>query len=199
VQGIVRDSSGRPLGGATVRAVGTGVHVVTDAEGSYRLDGVPIGDIAVVVHDSGYGAHGFLVASRRLTLRQGSAGRIDVRAPAAREIIGEHCPRRLGQRSSSALRMVLVDSATAAPIPNVRFRFAMQRTSMMSGRPGEREIVHERVTDSRGTTMLCLGAAPAFPVDVSVVGADGTAVSVIQVPVAAGELAIRVVSVRVNR
>ncbi|HEX9562815.1 MAG TPA: carboxypeptidase-like regulatory domain-containing protein [Gemmatimonadaceae bacterium] len=199
LSGIVRDSTGRGLPGAGVRAVGTSRQVTSDSAGAYRLDGLPPGPLSIVVHTDGYDAHALLVASRRVDLQPGDSSRFDVRAPAGRDIIADLCPRQLGQRPRSALRLIMVDSATAAPIPDVRFRFSMQRDYVPTNQPGERSTVWDRVTDSRGATTVCLTAAPAFPIDIAVVGADETPVPVMQVQLAGNELLTRIVSGRVNR
>lgn len=196
VEGVVQDSGRRPLPGAVVRAVGTARQAVTDGAGRYRLDSLPPGATSIAVHAEGYDALGLLADSRRVELRPGQEGRVDSRAPAARALLDALCPRRLGIRPAAALRLVLVDSATAVPLSDVRFRFTAQRTDVPRDRPGEREVAWERVTDARGAVMLCLAAAPAFPVDVSLVATDGSAVHVMQVPLRAAALATRIVTGR---
>ena len=52
--GTVRDSSGRPLGGAVISVPGTAHSTITDAAGTYRLAALPAGTLGVAVRLLGY-------------------------------------------------------------------------------------------------------------------------------------------------
>ncbi len=54
VAGVLRDSAGRPLGGATVALVGDGASARSDAEGRYRLAALPDGSQSVEIVAVGY-------------------------------------------------------------------------------------------------------------------------------------------------
>ena len=59
IAGVVVDSVGKPVTGATVRVVSGSPSTVTDAQGLFRLTGVPAGDARVQVSADGYAPLGF--------------------------------------------------------------------------------------------------------------------------------------------
>lgn len=54
VEGVIRGVDGRPLAGARVAILGTPLRTITDREGSYRLQSVPAGSIAIRVTRPAY-------------------------------------------------------------------------------------------------------------------------------------------------
>lgn len=52
VTGVVLDNTSRPVAGVTVRIDGTTLVATTDAEGQFRIDGAPVGEILLIVDGS---------------------------------------------------------------------------------------------------------------------------------------------------
>ena len=209
VTGIVRDSTGRPLADALVRAVGTHRQAVTGADGAYRLDSLPPGSISIVVHTDGYDSFAVLAASRRLELLPGRAQRVDLRTPTSGGIRNETCPdpnlRYLQRgRVRGALRLLMVDSATLAPMPGLRFLVSWpSRTDESLRRTGGRvrtgvEQIRQALTDSRGAATFC-DVPYGVPVEVSLPGLTGERMHVMMVEVDRTGITGRVVYGRINR
>lgn len=213
VSGIVRDSSGRPLADALVRAIGTHRETVTRADGSYRLDSLPPGGISVVVHTNGYDSYAVLAASRRVDLQPGRMQRLDLRAPNSAAMRNEVCldPNvRYVQRARvrGALRLLMVDSATSVPMPGVRFLVTWPDRTDESLRnlpsrlrplaqPG-REQVRQALTDSRGTATFC-DLPYGFNLEVSLPGPSGERFHVMMVDLKSSGITGKVVYGRINR
>ncbi|MBQ9575652.1 MAG: carboxypeptidase-like regulatory domain-containing protein, partial [Muribaculaceae bacterium] len=62
VNGVVKDATGEPVIGATVRVVGTQMGTATDFDGLFTLDGVPEG-AKLLVSSVGYEDHEVTAAS----------------------------------------------------------------------------------------------------------------------------------------
>ncbi len=78
IAGVVLDSLGKPVANATVRVAGGAPATTTDAEGKFRLEGVPAGEARVQVIGDGYRPLGFefaiapnVIVSLKLTLLPG--------------------------------------------------------------------------------------------------------------------------------
>lgn len=72
VTGVVADDGELPLAGAQVRILLTNLSVVTDGNGSYRIEGAPAGPSALVAS-----APAHLAQERRVTLAAGVVNRVD--------------------------------------------------------------------------------------------------------------------------
>ena len=127
ITGVFRDSAGRPESGAVIRVIGMHHQVLTGQDGTYRLENVPPGTVSLVAHTVGYDALALLAGSRRITVLPGRNQRVDFRAPNASALRREACPVAAPTAYSrprpprGVLRMLMVDSATAVPLPGVRF------------------------------------------------------------------------------
>ena len=71
--GTVRDGTGQPVVGATIRVIGTAVTTRSDQSGAYLLTGLPAGTQEVEVRRLGYG-----IARGPTTLRNEQRARLDV-------------------------------------------------------------------------------------------------------------------------
>jgi hypothetical protein len=175
VHGVLRDSAGRAIEGAVVRAIGTYRQALTAADGSFRFDSMPPGGVSIVAHTDGYDSFAVLAASRRVELQAGRVQRVDLRAPNASALRREMCPpaamgfARPRLASGGVLRVLLVDSATTVPIPGVRFLATWMIPSMAGD--STQEINRQAVTDARGAATFC--DLPIRQMELSVLGANG--------------------------
>jgi hypothetical protein len=212
VTGVLRDSGGRPVAGATIRAIGTHRQAVTGPDGTYRLDSLPPGSVSVVAHTNGYDSFAVLAATRRVELQPGRSQRIDLRSRDSGAIRDEACPDpnlRYLQRARvrGALRLLLVDSASLVPMPGVRFVVswpmrndaALRRMVAPVGRgwSGQQQT-QQALTDSRGTATFC-DLPYGFPVEVLLPGPTGAPAHVMMVELASTGITGRVVYGRINR
>jgi hypothetical protein len=202
LRGVFRDSAGRPVAGAVIRAIGTHWQVLSGDDGSFRFDSLPPGGISIVAHTDGYDSFAMLAASRRLELQAGREQRIELRAPNAAAMRREACPPAsmgFGQRriSRGVLRMLMVDSATAVPLSGVRFIASWPAIAENADADSTQERYRQAITDSRGAATFC-NLPTGFPVEVSVLNAGGRA-HVMMAQVTRNGIAGRVVSGRINR
>lgn len=74
--GTVTDEAGAPLAGATVTVEGTPLSTTTAADGSYRIDGIPVGDHSVLVALAGRAQ-----VRSEVTIAAGATTTLDVTLP----------------------------------------------------------------------------------------------------------------------
>ena len=203
VSGVFRDSAGRPEPGAVIRAIGTHQQVLTGADGRYRFDNLPPGGLSLVAHTDGYDGMAILAGERRLSLLPGRSVTVDFRAPNAAALRREACPPVTPSAYSrprqirGVLRVVMVDSATAVPLPGVQFVVSWPARMENPSADSTVEAYRQAVTDSRGAATFC-DLPWGFPLDVSVLG-PGTRTHVMMTEVTRNGIVGRVVSGRINR
>lgn len=203
VTGVFRDSAGRPVAGAMIRAIGSHRQTITGPDGVYRLDSLPPGALSIVAHTDGYDAFGLLAGSRRIEVASGRVQRLDFRAPNSGAMRGESCPRPTAAYlprvvGRGALRLVMVDSATAVPMPGVRFLVSWPATAEAPDAQPETERYRQAVTDLRGAATFC-DLPPGFPVEVSLLGNGGRRSHVMMIQVPRSGIVGRVITGRFNR
>jgi hypothetical protein len=203
VSGVFRDSANKPVAGAVVRAIGSHRQVVTEADGSFRLDSLPTGGLSIVVHTDGYDSFAMLAGARRVELQAGRTTRVDVRAPNAMGLRSLACPvpdvpyvqRPVGR---GALRILMIDSATATPMPGVAFA-AVWPASVENPYAAEgTDRYRQAVTDNRGTATFC-DLPPNIPLDLQLIGAGGRRSHVMMVELPRNGLRSRVITGKINR
>jgi hypothetical protein len=201
VTGVVRDSTGRVVSGAVVRAIGTHRQTLSGADGAYRLDSLPPGGRSVVAHTDAYDSFAMLAASRRVGLIPARSQRVDLRAANAAALRSEACPNpdaRYIQRmvNQGALRLLMIDEVTSTPISGVRFIVSWLWRTVRATSPEER--FRQAVTDSRGAVTFC-DLPTGLPLDVSLVGPTGDRSHVMMLILNRNNFVGRVVSGRINR
>jgi hypothetical protein len=175
ITGVFRDSAGRPEAGAVIRAIGTHHQAVTGPDGAYRFDKLPPGEVSLVAHTVPYDGLAALAGGTRVNVLPGRTQRVDLRAPNAAALRREACPAATPtaysrpRRVLGVLRLVMVDSATAMPLPGVQF--VVSWTLRREGDETPQEQYRLAVTDSRGAATFC--DLPIRDVEVSVSGPAG--------------------------
>jgi hypothetical protein len=94
--------------------------------------------------------------------------------------------------------MLMVDSATAVPLPGVRFIVSWPATLESAHADTTQERYRLAVTDSRGAATFC-DLPTGFPIEVSVLSAGGARAHVMMAQVTRNGILGRVVSGRINR
>lgn len=203
VRGVFRDSAGRPLAGVVIRAIGTHHQVLTGADGAYRLDNLPAGGLSLVAHADSYDAMAMLAGEQRLNLVPGRTVTVDFRAPNAATLRRSACPQVAPTAYSrprpirGVLRMLMVDSATAVPLPGVTFVVSWPAILENPAADSTLESHRQAVTDSRGAATFC-DLPPGLPLEVSVLG-PGVRTHVMMTEVSRNGIVGRVVTGRMNR
>jgi len=149
LHGAVRDVNQRGMGGVTVRVLGTKRSTFTSADGRYTLPDVPPGLHFVVASNDSVDLLGARIGQQQVLLDEGSRREVSFRAPRPIEIIRKHCGEQVDLRNRGVLRITLIDSVTARPIPGARIRLAYRDSTR---RPAL-EISQE--SDVSGAVVFC--------------------------------------------
>lgn len=160
VTGTVTDSSGRPFPGVTLRLGGTPFSTQSGASGEFRLDSLPAGRFTVIAEHPAYSAAGSFVGDEGVDLREGDATRVSIRAPKTSELVERLCDGKLPRKDYGTLRVMVVDSVTARPLPNLRvwLRWAARYVGPADN-PGKMTASEtggfESLTDASGGVTFC--------------------------------------------
>jgi hypothetical protein len=160
VTGVVLDSAGRPFPGATVRLGGTPFTTTSGVDGAFLLDTLPASRFTLIVEHPSYTQVGSFVGEEPVDLREGAVTRTTIRAAKTRDLLERLCADKMPKGDNGAIRVVVLDSATARPLPNLRvwlrwagaFMGTMSRVDMlMPSRVGGLETL----TDASGIATFC--------------------------------------------
>ena len=123
IAGVVFDSStGEAASGARVSIAGTSIEATTAADGRFEISKVPQGLYIIVASTPALDSLG--VAGPADTVRVTARGRADVAlaTPSRPAIAQRMCPGRSREARGSALRILVLDQATGAPLRGVAAR-----------------------------------------------------------------------------
>ena len=160
VSGVVLDSVGRPLADATVRLGGTPFSTKSRADGQFRLDSLPANRFTLVAEHPTYSEIGVLLHDEAVDLREGSITNSNIRAPNTRALFERLCADKPPKDDNGVVRVLVVDSTTARPIPNLRvwlrwagrFRGTMERPEQINPTTVGGT---ETMTDASGVVTYC--------------------------------------------
>lgn len=122
--GFVDDSlHGGPLAGASVVLLGTPRAAVTDADGLFRIDSIPPGEIQIVVRHPALDSLLITVTSSKFTVTAGRLDEVAIGTPSVARFRAGFCPRG-GVQLGPAIVAGRVDEAdTGAPLANAVVSF----------------------------------------------------------------------------
>lgn len=160
VSGTVVDSAGRPFPGVTIRLGGTPFASQSGASGEFLLDSLPAGRFTIVAEHPAYTELGRIVGEARAELREEERTRLAFRAPDTKDLVERLCKDNPPRDDNGTLRVILLDSVTARPLPSLRVwlrwagRFAgtMARPQMLM--PTEAGGT-ESISDASGAVTFC--------------------------------------------
>lgn len=160
ITGTVTDSAGQPLAGTTVRLGGTPFTASAGARGEFRLDSLPAGRFTLIAEHPAYSQLGTPVADETVELREGESSTHPLRAPNTSTLVERLCDGKLPKRDNGTLRVLVVDSATARPLPSLRvwlrwagrFRGTMEAVEMLMPTAVGGS---ESITDATGAVTFC--------------------------------------------
>lgn len=155
IRGIVQDSLGKPLAGATVSLVGTSVAARSDSRGAFAFSDVAEGFYAIAADDSASADLGVHAAEHDVKIEPGATLQLTLRFRKSRELLISLCKRTDVPADRSALRLQLVDSATTQPIAGRNLRlWWTEYTSVRGFRRASSQAV-DGVTGADGTMLVC--------------------------------------------
>jgi hypothetical protein len=174
--GTVVDSAGRPFPGVTIRLGGTPFSTQSGESGAFLLDSLPAGRFTIIAEHPTYAALGRFVAEEGAELREEERTRINFRAPNTNDLVERLCEGKLPKDDNGTLRVVVLDSVTARPLPSLRvwlrwagrFVGSTRAQGVMPSRVGGTESL----TDASGTVTFC-DLPPDVRLVFSAVQADG--------------------------
>jgi hypothetical protein len=120
VAGTVTDSTGNGFAGVNVRLAGTPFTTRTGADGKFRLDSLPAGRFTVVAEHSSYTEAGSFVGDAPVELSEGAVANLTIRAAKTSELVDRLCAGKQPKKDNGTLRVMVVDSVTSRPLPNLR-------------------------------------------------------------------------------
>lgn len=197
LRGVVQDSSGRPMQGATVRLTGTPHVARVDERGRFTFDSLAPGSYAVVAQHDEYTLYGLTATQAFLTLNEGDREEVTLRALRMRQIRARLCEGKVLEPRSATLRVIVVDSATNTPLGNVPFRMSWS-DPRRGGTLAFREQERTELTDRAGGANFC-NLPPAVPLELAITREGGEPFRVTVLQFRANEMATRVVFARTAR
>ena len=122
ITGTVLGGTGAPVAGAKVSVEGTSISALTGSDGHFEIRGIPEGLYSVVVTTPELDSLGVTgpADTVRLTARGGPDVMLSV--PSRASLAPTMCPDPVTDRRLAALRVLVVDSASGAPLRDVDAR-----------------------------------------------------------------------------
>jgi hypothetical protein len=113
LSGQVFDStSNTPLGGATVSLLGTNLRTISDAEGRYSLEDLPVGEFYLTFSHRRADALRLGSVLQRAVVQEGEVARVDLAVPPASTVIPALCPASEGTSGGSTESVMSVIAGT---------------------------------------------------------------------------------------
>jgi hypothetical protein len=177
ITGVVLDSAGQPFPGTTVRLGGTPFTMQSDSAGRFRLDSLPANRFTLIAEHPAYTQLGSFVGDEAVDLREGSVTNTTIRAPSGRELLQRVCDEKPLKDDNGAVRVVVMDSTTARPLPSLRVWLRwVGRYVGARGRPESLAAAEvggtETLTDASGVATFC-DVPPDVQLVFSAVRSDG--------------------------
>jgi hypothetical protein len=195
VSGVVLDSAGKPLADAMVRLAGTPFLATVDNTGRFRFDSVPPGNYSIAAEHEGYAVLGMLAAHNYVSLTEGVSTHTSLRAIRGRQVVSRLCGGELPVPRRATLRVILVDSATSRPFPDITFRVSWVEPSGAGRGLIWKEQRQSKTTDFTGAANFCKLPAKV-PIELSIERPDREPLRVSVFELSQNELSARLVYAR---
>jgi hypothetical protein len=156
IAGVVLDSLGRPLPGATVQVAGTDFAATSDTSGRFRLDSLPAGRYTLIARHPAYSELGLPVATEQeVALDAGASRSVSFRAPNSATVVAQLCFGKQPVAQRATIRVVLLDSATASPLAGAAVRLSWTELISTFGTVELRPVELDGSTDQAGAIAFC--------------------------------------------
>ncbi len=155
--GVVVDSEGRaPVAGAIVRIGNTAYRTATDADGRWRLDGLPTGPHELLLSARVIEVFGAKAVTRLVTLRAGVTDTVSLVVPATSAFVASACGDAVRASGASVVAGIARDSSSGASLAGATVLvWSMPPAHATSGTSRGIEFRAEFVTDSVGAFHVC--------------------------------------------
>jgi hypothetical protein len=198
ITGVVIGGTGVPVAGARVSVAGTSISAKTGGDGHFEISGIPEGLYSVVVTTAELDSLGVTgpADTVRLTARGGPD--VTLTVPSRVSLASAMCPDSPTDSRLAALRVLVVDSASGAPLSGAGARvwWRSYSGSLADRTLAERADGMEARLDSLGSFTIC--GLPA-ETDIFVESPRGAKITFSDtLSAAAGEVGWRVVRVKTN-
>jgi Carboxypeptidase regulatory-like domain len=151
---LVDTTSNRPVPGTTVLLGGTDHQAVTDAEGGFVLPLVESGSYTVVLRDPILDSLGVEHLATTVEVLPGQVASLRLSFPSVAELSRQLCGDAVLLDREAIIRILVVDSATAAPLRGLPI--VVSRSVPISAQGGDSVIAaHVATLDASGAYLAC--------------------------------------------
>lgn len=151
VAGLVYDSTANaPLAAARVAVMGTSATGTSDAEGWFRIEGVPVGEHTVTFFHGRLAELGVGAGSQTVVVAAGSVAEAYLTVPSRETMLGVWCSVEEGVGDTS-IGGIVTDAITGVPLPGAKVTASARRPGFLQ----RRSDVAEVRTDNSGEFRLC--------------------------------------------
>ena len=175
VIGLVYDSTtSTPLADANVAVHGTSALAVSDEDGQFRLDDVPVGEHTVVFFHTRLGALGVGATPQQVVVAEETISEVYLTVPSRPTILSGWCSVEEGEGDTS-IGGVVTDAITGVPLPRARVTAfgaasgVLQRRravrEVRTGNSGEFRLCHLDSSQPL-TVMVVFGSSESMPFDI---------------------------------
>jgi Carboxypeptidase regulatory-like domain len=156
VSGMVLDSIGKPLPGATVQIAGTAFAAAADSAGRFHLDSLPAGSYTLIAQHPAYAELGLPVATEQAVVLDAGASRsVSFRAPNTEAVVAQLCDGKKPVPQRATVRVILLDSTTATPMAGAAVRLSWTELTSTFRNIELRPIDLDGSTDQAGAIAFC--------------------------------------------
>jgi hypothetical protein len=167
--GAVFDSTrATPLPGATVYLSGTQYSAVTDADGRFRLDDLPLGEFSLGFSHPAWDSLGVVPPAQRVSLHADSEATADLALPPMERILDEACADVPTRFKGAVLVGYVRDASSGDPVVNARVEASWTRHQGRGRGVQTEDLEAIGTTDAAGFYRLC-GIPTGTPVEVRAV------------------------------
>ncbi len=196
IAGVVVDSTGAPLAGATVRLAGTPFTTAVDSAGRFRLDSLPAGSHTIIAEHAAYSALGMPAADETVSLDEGETQRITLRAATTSEIAARLCDGKTPARGHGTLHLTMIDADRNAPLDTMGVWVHWTAPDVAESEPASVRFPGQQSrTDARGIVVFC-NVPTRIPIEVETVRANDRTVHITQITLGQGEISARTLRTR---
>jgi len=155
VAGSVIDSihGAVPLAGATVKVGTTNRQAVTDANGRFEIDSVPVGPHSLSVTHPLLDTLNVAITTRPVDFPAGNSLAVELAVPSAETVIAIHCPAAWRARGPSALVGKVLDADNDTPLVGAKVSLVWQQLSLQTLR--KEPVVRSGVVAADGSYKIC--------------------------------------------
>jgi hypothetical protein len=167
IAGTVIDGTGVPVAGARVSLAGTGISARSGADGRFEITGIPEGLYSVMVSTPELDSLGATGPADTLRLTARGGPDVTLSVPSRAALARAMCPDEKPDSHLAALRVLLVDSASGAPLTEAKARVWWKSYTGSIEQKNLAEKVDGVVArlDSLGSFTVC-GLPPGHPIHV---------------------------------